>query len=316
MLEARHLEELLAGKPSSLAAPETRKTVAPAAVAPAAATNRQPTQVAVSIQGPLPKPHGAYNFRNWNANHTVFEAKTAYIKDYLAAFFGVNQRLVIEETPLPDSVYNLLAEAPTNQLFELQTRFVEMLRTNLGLSVELTNRELDVYEMTLVSTNVPGLRSNLKTGGGGQISGGFRLRGATMDSVASFFEIYSDKPVVNETEASGRWGVEVEWKLSDPELLPEQLDNAVWRFFQTNKSANASYPLPAGLRDRVSSNELELLKSEMARPQEHQFEPDFDRVIKAAREQAGLEIKPARRRLPVVVVRAGQPQGSDSTPRD
>ena len=170
--------------------------------------------------------------------------------------------------------------------------------------------------MTLVSTNVPGLRSNLKTGGGGQISGGFRLRGATMDSVASFFEIYSDKPVVNETEASGRWGVEVEWKLSDPELLPEQLDNAVWRFFQTNKSANASYPLPAGLRDRVSSNELELLKSEMARPQEHQFEPDFDRVIKAAREQAGLEIKPARRRLPVVVVRAGQPQGSDSTPRD
>jgi len=256
-LEAGHLEEILVGKPCSLPqakADDAAKDRQPAQ--PDAGANDQPAQVAVSIQGPFPQPHGAFNSRGWSHEHTVFEAKKAFIKDALAAFFGVNDKLVIPTINLPDRLYDLSAAGPTNQLHELQSRFIEMLRTNLGIAVQLTNRPMNVYVMRLVSTNVPGLRLATKPGGGGQVAGGFQLRCSDMDSIASFFEIYSDKPLVNETKALGDWGVDIKWKMSAAELRSGQ--------------------------------------------------PDFSRVIKAARDQVGLEIKPAKRTVQVLVVRAAK----------
>jgi uncharacterized protein (TIGR03435 family) len=256
-LETRHLAEVLAGKASSLPPPKTNGDVdeRPAAK-PAADTDGPPTQVAVSIQGPFPQPQGAFDSRGWNREHTIFEAKKAFIRDSVAAFFGVNEKLVIQETPLPESLYDIYAAAPTNQLPEMQIRFAEMLKTNRSISIQFTNQELDVYAMTLVSTNVPGLRSNIKPGGGGQVAGGFQLRGSSMDSIASFFEIYSDKPVVDETKAAGLWDVDIKWKMSDAELRSGQ--------------------------------------------------PDFDQVIKSARDQVGLQIKAVKRTLRVVLVRAAK----------
>lgn len=256
-LEASHLEEILAGKPCSLPQPkadDAAKDRQPAQ--PDAGANDQPAQVAVSIQGPFPQPHGAFNSRGWSHEHTVFEAKKAFIKDALAAFFGVNDKLAIPTINLPDRLYDLSAAGPTNQLHELQNRFTEMLRTNLGIAVQLTNRLMNVYVMTLGSTNVPGLRPDLKPGGGGQVAGGFRLQGSDIASIASFFEIYADQPVVDETQLSGLWDVDVKWKMSAAELESGQ--------------------------------------------------PDFGRVIKAARVQAGLEIKPAKRTVRVLVIRAAK----------
>jgi uncharacterized protein (TIGR03435 family) len=266
-------------------------------------SNQPPTKVAVSIRGPFPHPHGAYNFRSWNKEHTVFEAKKAFISDALAEFFGVNRSLVIQNTNLSEkNLYDISAESPTNQLLELQGQFVEMLLTNMGIQVQLTNRELEVYAMTLVSTNVPGLMSTTKPGGGGQVAGGFQLRGETMDSIASFFENYFDKPVVNETKASGFFGVDIKWKMSEAELLPANLDNAIWRLLRTNSAAIKSGNLPQGFQDKITSHDLQLLQAELTKPEDRQFQPDFATVIKAAREQLGLEIKPAKRKLKVVVI--------------
>ena len=88
------------------------------------------------------------------------------------------------------------------------------------------------------------------------MAGGFQLRGSSMDSIASFFEIYSDKPVVDETKAAGLWDVDIKWKMSDAELRSGQ--------------------------------------------------PDFDQVIKSARDQVGLQIKAVKRTLRVVLVRAAK----------
>lgn len=256
-LEASHLEEILAGKPCSLPLPKTDEAAEEGDPAqPDADTNDHPARVAVSIQGPFPQPHGAFDSRGWNGNHTVFEAKKAFIKDSVAAFFGVNEKLVIPQDPLPERLYDFSAAAPTNQLYELQIRFTELLRTNLSIAVQLTNRAMNVYVMTLGSTNVSGLRPNLKPGGGGQVAGGFRLQGSDMASIASFFEIYANQPVVNETKLSGLWDVDVKWKMSRAELRSGQ--------------------------------------------------PDFDQVIKAARDQVGLEIKPAKRTVRVLVIRAAK----------
>lgn len=304
-LESKHLDELLAGKPSSLPVPKLNNDKDPR-VAPTEDTvsNQPPLQVSASIQGPFPRPKsGAYDFRSWNEDHTVFTAKKAFISDTLAAFFGVNRSLVIQETKLSyTNLYDISAEAPTNLLPELQGRFVVMLQTNVGIQVQLTNREMDVYVMTLVSTNVPGLKAATKLGGIGGGDGGFQWRGAKMDSIASFFENFFDKPMVNETEAPGLWSVDIKWKMSEAELLPNNLDNAIWRLIRTNSALIKSGDLPQSLKDKISSQDLKLLQTELAKPDERQFEPDFATVIEAARQQLGLDIKSAKRNLKVVVV--------------
>ena len=306
-LESKHLEELLAGDPSSLPQPQLKRdeNLRPAQ-ADDVASNQPPTQVAVSIRGPLPLPKhgGAFNFRNWNGSHTIFEARKAYIQDSLATFFGVTEKLVIQETKLPDSLYDISAMGPTNQVPEMQLRFIEMLKTNLGLSVQLTNRELDVYTLTMVSTNAPRLMATTNSGGGGQVDGGFQLKGSTMDSIASFFEIYFDKPVVNETKASGHWNVDIKWKMSEAELLADNLDDGIWRLMRTNSEALKSGNLPHELRNKITSHDLQLLQNELAKPEDRQFRAYPANVIAAAREQLGLEIKPAKRMVQVVVVRA------------
>lgn len=191
-LEAKHLEEILAGKPSSLPPPEPYADEDNRPVGQStASSNSTPTEVSVSIQGPFPFPtHGGYDSVGWNKEHTVFEAKIAIVRDVLAEFFGVSREQVMSEVKLPEGLYDITASAPPGQLPELRMRFAAVAKTNLGISIQLTNRELVVYAMTLRSTNVSGLKRAEEGGGGGSFAGGFRMKGATMDLVASFLEAF------------------------------------------------------------------------------------------------------------------------------
>jgi uncharacterized protein (TIGR03435 family) len=306
-LQSVQLDEILAGRPSSLPIPKsdadddnqpTRETDA--------SSNQPPTEVTVSINGPFPAPSlGPFDSRGWNQNHTIFEAEKAYAGDAIASFLGVNRKLVVEKTKLPEGLYDITAIAPTNKWLELQMRFAEMVKTNLGISVQLTNREMDVYAMTSWTTNAPGLRLEETGGGGETIIGGFRSRGS-MDLVASYFENYFDKPVVNETKLTGAWGVDVKWKMSEEELLPFQLNKEILQFIETNSKAIISGELPQGLRDKITSHDLKLLQTELAKPEDRQFQPNPTSIIKAAREQVGLNIRPTRRMLQVVEIHAVQ----------
>lgn len=305
-LEAKHLEEILAGKPSSLPLPEpdTDEDIRPVSQS-TASSNSTPTEVSVSIHGPFPFPtHGGYDGMHWNKEHTVFEAKIALVRDVLAEFFGVNRKRVMAEVKLPDGLYDITASAPPGQLPELQMRFAAVAKTNLGISVQLTNRELEVYAMTLRSTNVSGLKRAEEGGGGGSFAGGFRMEGATMDLVASFFGSFFGKPVMNDTKLSGFWSVEVKCKMSEEELLPYQLDRKMYLLARSNPKAIISGDLPEEMRDKISDHDLKLLQAELVKPDDQRFLPDPTDVIKAAREQLGLEIKPARRTLQVVEVRS------------
>ena len=307
-LEAKHLEEILAGKPSSLPLPEpyTDEDIRPVSQS-TASSNSTPEEVTVSIQGPFPFPaQGGYDSLGWNKEHTVFEAKKAIVRDVLAELFGVNREQVMAEVKLPDGLYDITAGAPPDRWPELRMRFAAMAKTNLGISVQLTNRELEVYAMTLRLSNVPGLKRAEKSGGGGSFAGGFRLEGNKMDSVASFFETPFGKPVVNDTKLSGFWSVEVKWKMSEEELLPFQLDRKMNMLAISNPKAIISGDLPKEMRDKISDHNLKLLQAELVKPDSQQFLPDPTNVINAAREQMGLEIKPVRRLLKVVEVRSAK----------
>jgi len=203
-------------------------------------------------------------------------------------------------------LYDITASAPPSQLPELQMRFAAMAKTNLGISVQLTNRELEVYAMTLCSTNVSGLKRAEKVGSGGSFAGGFRIEGASMDLVASYFGSIFGKPVVNDTKLAGFWSVDVKWKMSEEELLPYQLDRKMNMLAISNPKAIISGDLPKDMRDKISDHDLKLLQAELVKPDDQRFLPDPANVIKAAREQLGLEIKPARRTLQVVEVRSAK----------
>lgn len=298
-LEAKHLNEILAGKPPGLPLPERESTSEILTVA--TGSNLPPTEVSVSISGPIPMPtQGAFDSRGWNESHTVFEARKAYIGDALAAFFGVSRKLIVEENKLTQNLYDITAVAPPGQSQQLQARFTEVLKTNLAISVQLTDREMNVYTMTVCLTNAAGLRPEAKSGGGGGIAGGFKLGGSSMNDIASFFENYFDRPIMNETKLSGFWGADIKWKMSEEELC--YLDNDVWRVLRSYPNAIKTGNLPPELRDKITDHDLKLLQTELAKPAEQQFQPNPTNVIKAAREQLGLEIKSTKRKLQVVEV--------------
>jgi uncharacterized protein (TIGR03435 family) len=129
------------------------------------------------------------------------------------------------------------------------------------------------------------------------------LRGTTMDSIATFLEMALNVPVVNETQSTNLWGAGLEWELSESERLLSRLDRRILSLIETNPASITSGELPKDLRDVIVGGDLELLKLELAKPKEQQFRPDREKVIKAAREQLGLELRPTNRTLTVLEIR-------------
>ena len=252
-LEAKNLEEVLAGKPCSLPSPrlpspDNRKVVA--------ATNPTPTKVEISIKGPFPMPErGAFNSYHWNrsASFSDFEAQKASLADVIPAFFHISPKLVFAKTKLPEGLYDISAIAPPDKLPELKRQFAEKLKATFGIAIQTKKQNVNAYVMTVCSTNAPGIKQVQRGGGGGQRPSGFYLNGTKIDDIASFMELSLDKPIINETGLAGRWSVDVKWQMAESEL---------------NSDSN----------------------------------PDPDKVIKAVREQLGLELASTNRTLEVLEI--------------
>lgn len=297
-LGAEHLNEVLAGKPCTLLPPEPDSIDGDIGVVPITV----PRIFEISIKGPFPQPKGAFGFRSWDETSGGFEAKKAYLRDALAEFFQIDPKLIIEKTNLPDGLYDISVMGPRGKTAELKAQFTESLKTTFGITVQTNRLQMDVYAMTIASTNVPELRLVQKRGGGGEQLGGFMVRGVTMDSIATYLERALNVPVVNETQSTNLWGAGLEWELSEGERLLSRLDRRIWIIIETNPVSVASGKLPKSLRDAIGGRDLELLKLELTKPKEQQFRPDPEKVIKAAREQLGLELRPANRNVTVLEI--------------
>lgn len=242
-LKAEHIQELLDGKPSSLPPRQTYTAPMAAAKSPDIAL---PQTIEVSITGPFPKPNGAYANRSWRFN-CIFTADKAPVPDILATFFQVSEKL-LPPLGFGEELYDVTAAGPPEKRAQLETAFINEARAKWNIAIEPIRREFDVYVMTIGSANPPALKRVQARRGGGQIPGGFKVGGQPIRSVASFFEMSLDKPVIDETHLDGLWAAEVKWEMTAEELSTE---------------AN----------------------------------PDPAKVIKAAREQLGLELRRAKRQL-------------------
>jgi uncharacterized protein (TIGR03435 family) len=250
LVQAKHLEEVLAGKPCSLPL-----NLAPSADTPTeAVTNFPPTSIAISIEGPFPQPNGAFGLRRWKQDGHVFEARKASLVDALSTFFQVSPKLISQPALLPAGLYNISAEAPPGQIAELRLQLADALKAKWGITVEAVTEDVKVYSLSVVASNMPSFKPAQKRAGGGESPGGFRLGGSSMSSIASLLESNLDRPVVDETGLQGLWAAEVRWKMSESDLASDD-------------------------------------------------KPDPERIIQAAREQLGLELRPAVRKMPVLNVR-------------
>ena len=250
----------MAGEPCSLPSPQLHSPPDGNVVAVTnhvvTATNPAPTDVEISIKGPLPKPErGPFGRRGWDASKSFpdFEAGNASLEDVIPEFFDVSPKLVFAKTKFPEGLYDVSAIAPPDKMPELKRQFADKLKATFGIEVQTKKQNLKVYVMTACSTNAPGIKHVQRGRGGGQRPGGFYLNGTKMDVIVSFMELSLDKPIINETGMAGLWSVDVKWQMAQSEL---------------NSDSN----------------------------------PDPDKVIKAVREQLGLELTSTNRTLDVLEI--------------
>jgi uncharacterized protein (TIGR03435 family) len=210
-LQPLHIEEILEGKPTSLPPPgKSENLVARTEVF------RMPKEIEVSINGPLPKPEGAYAHCSWRSN-CVFRAVKAPVPTILSTFFGVSPKLLPKVND-NEILYDVKAAAPLAETNEMRQRFMAAAKEKWGLEVTPVKRKFDVYVMTVAETNAPALKRSEIRKGGGQVAGGFKLGGLTIEAVADFLESSLDKPVINETGLEGRWAAELKWEMTPEEL--------------------------------------------------------------------------------------------------
>jgi uncharacterized protein (TIGR03435 family) len=219
-MEANHLEEVLAGKKCSLPEPEIY-TISKSSddVVP----NQAPALFEISIREHKMPANILGPICMWSKHDDggEFHGEIATVESALNCVYNAPSTRRILHCELPDGYYDFELRAPAGHVDDLRNEFIVALRATFGLEVKQTTRVMDVYLMTRISTNAPGLHEVEKPGGGGGMRGGFRLNGSRMSGVAEFLEQALNKPVIDETGVNGLFDVDMKWKLSEAEKQKE-----------------------------------------------------------------------------------------------
>ena len=219
-IKPENLEEVLAGKKSSLPTPAVytidrfSDEVVFNQVPPLFEISIREHKMPQGIQGPI-------CMWSHDSDSGGFEGKIANVESALNFVFDKTSSRTFIKCKLPDGFYDFELRAPLGHLNELQNQFITALRIIFGLEVKQTTKMMDVYVTSQINTNAPGLRKVETPGGGGQMLGGFRLKGSSMRTVVELLEVALGKPVFDETGLQGLFDVDMKWKLSETEKRKE-----------------------------------------------------------------------------------------------
>jgi len=300
-IRPEHLEEVLAGKKCSLPELEVYTTDRPSdEVIP----NQAPALFEISIRAhEIPKKiRGPTCMWSVDTNKCVFEGKIATVESALDFVFGKSPDRTFIKCKLPDGYYDFELRVPLGHSNELGNEFIAALRSTFGLEVKETGKMMDSYILTQIKTNAPGLTRAEKPGGGGGTRGGFRFYGCGMKTVAEYLELTLGKPVLNETASEGLFDVDMKWKLSAAEQLRMATDHKVWQAIEADPNGDWISILPKELREGKALENDQRLKTELAKPEAQQFQPDPNAVIAAARERLGLDLTLVQRPVEILEV--------------
>jgi uncharacterized protein (TIGR03435 family) len=296
-LEPQHLEEVLAGKKCSLPEPSvyTLGNQSSADVV----SSEEPPLFEVSIrEHRLPaKIMGPICMWSQDPDGCGFEGKIATVQSALNFVFDKPDDRIFLDCKLPEGYYDFSLRSPLSQTNILLEQFGAALRATFGLEINQTNRVMDCFVLTQISTNAPGLQRTDKAGGGGRMLGGFKFEAGSMKEVTDYLESALRKPVIGQTGLHGLFQVNMKWDLSEAEQLEARIDRRTWKAYHANPDGDWISSLPQELRA-----DAKLLKAELAKPEEQQFMANPDAIIKAARDRLGLELTPARCSVQVLEV--------------
>jgi len=300
-IKPENVEEVLAGKKCSLPEPEIYTVEKSSAEV---ASNQAPALFEISIrEHKMPqKIQGPICMWAIDTNRCNINGKIATVESALNCVFDKTSSRTFIKCKLPEGYYDFALRAPLGHSHELQNEFIAALRTTFGLEVKQFTKKMDVYVLTQIKTNVPGLRPVERSGGGGESGGGFRLDGSDMKGIAYYLEGALRKPVVDETGLKGLFYVDMKWKLSEAEQLEVTTDRRVWQAIEANPNGDWISALSAELREGKALENDKRLKIELAKPESQQFLPDPNAVIAAARERLGLQLTLVQRPVEILEV--------------
>ena len=300
-IKPENLEEVLDGKKSSLPLPVDYTMDRPS---DNVVSNQAPPLFEISIrEHKMPQAfRGPTCMWSLIPEGGGFEGKIATVESALNFVFDKTSSRAFIKCKLPGGFYDFELRAPLGHSNELQSQFIAALRTTFDLEVKLTTKPMDVYVLTQININAPGLRQVETSGGGGQTRGGFRFNGTDLKTVADYLETALGKPVFDESNLKGFFYVDMKWKLSEAEQLEMTTDRRVWKAIGADPNGDWINALPAELREGQALENDRRLKIELAKPEAEQFQPDPGAVIAAARERLGVQLTMVQRPVEILEV--------------
>ncbi len=186
-IKPEHLEEVLAGKKSSLPAP-TIYTINRSS--DEVVSNQAPALFEISIrEHKMPQRlQGPTCMWSHDSDGHALKGEIATVESALNFVFDKTSSRTFIKCKLPEAFYDFELRVPLAHSNELQSEFIAALRTTFTLEVKQITKKMDAYVLTQINTNAPGLRKVATSRGGGQTKGGFRLNGTTMKGIVKFLE--------------------------------------------------------------------------------------------------------------------------------
>ena len=322
-IEAKHVQEVLDTKRSSLPPPPPHEEPPKNPVTSVSVTN-QPPLFEVSIRRSGPRiPSRGYNAWSWTLDRHDIEGRYTSVTMAISRYFHVRPSLVSVRTDLPEVDYDFAVRLPTGGQREIEQLFGEALRRTFGVEARRTTEERDVFVLSVIRTNAPGLVPSdpaLPSTGVNTQVGNFDAGGVAIEELLPYFDDWFGKPVVDETGLTNRFDVQLKWNASSAEQLKSQISGKIWWVLAYaddtnawNRLTDSDRKVVAAVQGKLPAAEfnsfdpalqerIRLLRTELAKPEEKRFAPDPASIHRAVEEQLGLELIPAKRKVELLAV--------------
>jgi uncharacterized protein (TIGR03435 family) len=236
-VEARHVENVLAGRDSGLP-PSTDDDDKPTVSANRPPGEEKEEQPAVFQFVIRPSKGDASGWTSGRAGTNdfgiIYESKAlgVALSNLVTSMYGVSGSRLIFESPLPEGRFDVLFRSPHDNLKEMEAVRRQVIEATFGLTSRRESRELDVYVLTVKVPGAKGLQPTAISSQGSSMhaaKGRFEAVNCTIDSwVKSSLEHQLKKPVFDETGLKDGYDIELKWEAGEePVAGTDKLISAV-----------------------------------------------------------------------------------------
>jgi uncharacterized protein (TIGR03435 family) len=223
-LEAKHLENVLAGKDSGLPPPKPMLRVLPGEI-PDDGNPKPPPVFQIVIRPATTESQGSFGGSAGKNEFGMIYGQTiqsSTVAKLLPHAYGVAAPRIVVDAPLPEGKFDVFIRLPAKTTNEfLDALFRDAIEATFNLTSKREEREVEVYVLTAKSDDAQGLQPNANPKGrslswGSSKKGHITAVGGKIETLAGIFEKLLGKPVVDETGLKGSYDVNAKWEQQDP----------------------------------------------------------------------------------------------------